>query len=125
MQQNKKVWVEIPGGDLVLSSQEAIDLFNRYCESGTLWELLSVLFNDYAENGRRTDNVIKEQKATQEMLQLIMKQMTQTGFQLPSPSQNDGEVIIEPKGPIKVEDYRPKKAEGSLASKLNLMKKFK
>lgn len=119
--ENVKAWVEVPGGELILTSQDSIDLFNKYCESGTLWEIVSVLFNEYASSSKKSDKILEEQKATQEMLKSLMNQFVNMNRQLPAPVDN---LIIESKEPIQVQDLAPKKTIGSLASKLNIMNKF-
>lgn len=120
------VSVEIKEGYLTLRSQESLELFNSLIDSGELFKVLSVLFDDYAHNKTSIDHLASQISA----LVSVNKQMLKTmegGVQISAP-QGREELIIEE--PIKVKEValpkpqtqKKKKKSGSKVDNLNALK---
>lgn len=85
MSEKEKSWVEISKGYLVLNSKEAIDLFDQYSTTGTLWEILSMLFNEYSLNKNKNSELETQVLSLQEMMAMVLKGVNSMNAQLPPP----------------------------------------
>lgn len=105
----------VSDGYLTLRSKESIELFNELVEQGLIWDVLSNLFNDYAENKTSIDNLSDQIKALVQVNKVMLQKMTNG-------------TIIEPKEklvesqPKEISIGAPKKA---LKGKGNLMAQLK
>ena len=113
-------------GYLVLNSREAIDLFNELTISGTVWEQISVLFNDYALNKKKNENVETKVDDLQKIILGMVKTINSMNSQLPAPSNitvgnND---IVEP-NKVEIKEIKKTKVSSSFESLMSKMNKFK
>ena len=96
----------VSDGYLTLRSKESIALFNELVEQGLIWDVLSNLFNDYAEN---------KTKALVQVNKVMLQKMTNGTIIEPK------EKIVESQ-PKEISIGAPKKA---LKGKGNLMAQLK
>lgn len=130
--ESKKAWVEIPKGYLVLNSKESIELFEELSSTGTLWEQLSVLFNEYADNKDKNNRIEEQMDCMQDMMKLMMSSVKTITNQLPPPSNNrpnqktyDPEIIVEPREAPVVKKARTTARSQGLGSLKDKMSRFK
>ena len=139
-------YVEVENGYMVLKSEKAKELFESYSTSGTLWEVISMLFNDYAENGSvksTLDEINTKLPGLQELNALaklseslpVLEKVLSSVNMNRLEGVNHKEIsnsIIEDKVEIKpvsveIEEFHkpPKKKKGGMDSLVRKMKKFK
>lgn len=139
-------YVEINEGYLMLKTERAKKLFEEYSSSGTLWEILSVLFNDYAENGNvkstlddlnnklpALNELNKLVKLSEELplLEKLITNITENRLGGIEPKQISNPIIqdmkeVEPVS-VEIKEVRkpPKTGKRGMDSLVKKMKKFK
>lgn len=131
MADSEKAWVEIPEGYLILNSKEALDLFDALTTSGTLWEQLSVLFNDYALNKNKSEELETKVGNMQELMSTMIKSINSMNSQLPPPQEQSKsysqQSIVEPAEvhDVTIKTASKKKTSEGLSALKKKMSKFK
>lgn len=121
-----KSLVELENGYLILNSREAIDLFNELSSTGTIWEQLSVLFNDYALNSDKSKIMETKVDDLQKIILSMAKTLNSMNTQLPAPSSInvDNNQIITP-GKVEIKEIKKTKVSSNLESLMSKMKKYR
>ena len=121
-----KLLVELENGYLVLNSIEAIDLFNELSSTGTIWEQLSVLFNDYALNSNKDKVMETKVDDLQKIILSMAKTLNSMNTQLPAPSNInvDNKQIVTP-NKVEIKEIKKTKVSSNIESLMSKMKKYR
>ena len=122
-----KLLVELENGYLVLNSRESIDLFNELSSTGTIWEQLSVLFNDYALNNGKDTVMGNKVDDLQKIILSMAQKLNSMTTQLPAPSSNiniDNKQIITP-SKVEIKEIKKTKVSSNIESLMSKMKKYR
>ena len=122
-----KLLVELENGYLVLNSRESIDLFNELSSTGTIWEQLSVLFNDYALNNSKDKVMENKVDDLQKIILSMVQKLNSMTTQLPAPSSNiniDNKQIITP-SKVEIKEIKKTKVSSNIESLMSKMKKYR
>ena len=118
------VSVEIKQGYLTLRSKESLELFDALVNEGRLFDVLSVLFDDYAHNKNSIDKLASQISMLVDVNKRMMKTI-ESGAQISAPTAQDTLVVEEP---IKVKEValpKPKQKKIKSGSKADNLKALK
>lgn len=118
------VSVEIKQGYLTLRSKESLELFDALVNEGRLFDVLSVLFDDYAHNKNSIDKLASQISMLVDVNKRMMKTI-ESGAQISAPTAQDALVVEEP---IKVKEValpKPKQKKIKSGSKADNLKALK
>lgn len=118
------VSVEIKQGYLTLRSKESLELFDILVNEGRLFDVLSVLFDDYAHNKNSIDKLASQISMLVDVNKRMMKTI-ESGAQISAPTAQDALVVEEPIKAKEVALPKPKQKKIKSGSKADNLKALK